>query len=362
MPSDDAEIAMSVSSTAETAGEPNDVLVTGATGATGSCLAIELARQGHRVRAFVRSPARAEQLVEAGITIVEGDIRDADAVSNAAAGVQLIYHTAAVFRSAGHPDSYYRDVNAGGVENVIAAARQHGVARTVHCSTVGVHGHVHDFPGDEESPFNPGDIYQETKLEGEQIARAAFDSDVPGVVVRPAGIYGPGDLRFLKLFRTIHRKRFAMFGSGETLYHFTYIYDLVNGIILCGEHPDAVGGTYILGGNGYATLNETVRLAAAAVGVSAPRNHFPIWPLMTAAVLCQAVCVPFRVEPPLHKRRVEFFIKNRAFSCEKAKRELGYSPEISLAEGFRRTAYWYFEQGLLEGDKPAGLRRGETRG
>jgi len=340
----------------DTVGAPKDILVTGATGATGSHLALQLAGQGHRVRALVRSRARANQLIEAGITVLDGDTRDADAVSGAAAGVQLIYHIAAVFRSAGHPDSYYRDVNAGGVSNVIAAARQHGVARTVHCSTVGVHGHVSDFPGNERSPFNPGDIYQETKLEGEQIARAAFDDDVSGVIVRPAGIYGPGDLRFLKLFRTIHQGRFAMFGSGEVLYHFTYIDDLVDGIILCGNHPAAGGGTYILGGEGYYPLNKVVRLVAEAVGVRPPRGHLPIWPLMAAARLCETVCVPFGIEPPLHTRRVEFFVKNRAFTCRKAKRELGYSPVVELADGFRRTARWYFEQGLLDGEMPTAIR------
>jgi nucleoside-diphosphate-sugar epimerase len=129
-----------------------------------------------------------------------------------------------------------------------------------------------------------------------------------------------------------------MFGSGEVPYHFTYIDDLVDGILLCGEHPDAPGEVYIIGGDEYVSLNELVRLVAEAVHVKPPRGRLPLFPLMAAAVACEWVCRPLGIDPPLHKRRVEFFIKPRAFSNEKAKRELGYTPRVPLREGLRRTA------------------------
>lgn len=329
--------------------------MTGATGFTGQRLALELVRRGQRVRALVRGRERGAPLEAAGVTLCEGDIRDADAVARAAEGVDRIYHIAAVFRTAGHPESYYHDVNTGGVSNVVAAARRHGVERTVHCSTMGVHGHLSDVPGDETSPFNPGDVYQVSKLAGELVAREAFEADVNGVIVRPMGIYGPGDLRFLKLFRAIRRRRFAMVGSGETLYHFVYVDDLVDGFILCGEHRDAVGRTYLIGGNEYITLNELVSLVAEAVGAPNPRLRVPVWPLMVAGAVCEAVCRPFGLEPPLHRRRVAFFTKDRAFSNAKIRRELGFEPQVGMREGIRRTARWYFDAGHLEGSPPASL-------
>ena len=323
------------------------VLVTGATGFTGGRLVQVLRERGVPVRALVRQGSRSAWLAEAGVELVTGDIRDVGALQRAAEGVERIYHIAAVYRTAGHPDDYYRDVNVGGTENVLEAARRHGVARLVHCSTVGVHGDVGAIPADETAPYNPGDIYQVTKLEAEQRARAAFAAGLPGVVVRPAGIYGPGDLRFLKLFKGIHRRRFVMFGSGETLYHFTYIDDLVEGILLCGERPEALGNVYILCGDEYLTLNELVALVARAVGRRPPRLHFPVGPVLAAAVACEALCRPLGIDPPLHKRRVEFFVKDRAFTNRKARRDLGWAPKVALAEGIERTARWYFEQGLL---------------
>jgi len=323
------------------------ILVTGATGFTGGHLARTLVQRGHRVRALVRQPDKAQHLAPMGIDLVAGDITDAASVHRAAEGVAMIYHIAAVFRTAGHPQSYYHQVNVIGTKNVLDAARAHGVQRTLHCSTVGVHGNVSQFPSDESAPYNPGDIYQLTKLEGERLAQRAIADGQPVVIFRPAGIYGPGDIRFLKLFRAIHKRRFCMFGSGEILYHFTYIDDLVEGIMLCGEHPAALGNIYILGGNDYITLNEMTRIIAATLRVPPPRLHIPLWPLRAAAWMCESICTPLGIDPPLHKRRVEFFAKNRAFSSEKAKRELGYQPQIDFTEGVRRTAAWYFEQGHL---------------
>lgn len=323
------------------------VLVTGATGYTGGCLALRLREQGHAVRALVRRGSRSDHLVRAGVHLSEGDIRTPADVERAAAGVDCIYHIAAVFRTAGHPDDYYYDVNVGGTDNVLRAAKCHGVARVVHCSTIGVHGDVAEIPCHEETPFNPGDIYQVTKLEGEQLARAAFANGLPGSIVRPASIYGPGDLRHLKLFKTVCKGQFRMFGSGETLYHPVYIDDLISGIILSSQSPAALGQTYILAGERYVTLNELTAAVAAAVGREPPRGRLPYWPLLAGAAVCEALCRPLRIDPPLHRRRASFFVNNRAFSIEKARRELGYQPQVDIDEGLRRTAAWYVAKGHL---------------
>ena len=323
------------------------VLVTGATGFTGGVLAQRLKARGHRVRVLVRDQRRAAVLAEQGFELAHADLVDADGVEQAVSGCQRVYHVAAVFRTAGHPDAYYHRVNAGGVENVLAAARKHGVERTVIVSTAGVHGGVERIPSDESAPYQTGDIYQESKLAGERIALDAIGSGQPVAVARPTGIFGPGDTRFLKLFRAIHRGRFRMFGSGEVMFHLSHVNDVADGIALCGEHPAAEGEVFLIGSDEYGTLNELVSKIAAAVGVDPPRGHLPVWPLMAAARVCESVCVPLGIDPPLYTRRCEFFIKPRAFSIDKAKRLLGFEPKVTLEQSVRETAQWYRDQGYL---------------
>ena len=138
-----------------------------------------------------------------------------------------------------------------------------------------------------------------------------------------------------------------MLGSGEVNYHLTYIDDLVDGIVRCGTQDKAIGKIYILGGERYVTLNHLVAMIADELKVSRPKAHIPLWPVYAAGYVCEKLCKPFRIEPPLYRRRIDFFRKNRAFDISKAKTELGFQPKVDLSEGIHRTARWYFENGYL---------------
>jgi len=326
------------------------VLVTGATGFTGGHLAWHLLAEGHDVAILVRpaSVERSHALRKAGAAVRVGDLVDPDAVTSAAAGCDVVYHIAATYREAGQGEAAYTRVNVDGTRHVLEAARAGGVRRVVHCSTGGVHGHIEHPPANEDAPLAPGDVYQRTKLEAEQVAStfgATHGLDV--VIARPIGIYGPGDLRFLKMFRGLARGRFPMLGSGDVFYHLTYIADLVRGFQLCGEVAAAAGRTYILAGPEYTTLSELVALIAAELRVEPPRMKFPVWPVWLAGAACEAVCIPLGIEPPLFRRRVDFYRKSRAFDTTRARRELGYNPTVSLKAGIQQTAAWYREQRLL---------------
>lgn len=326
------------------------VVVTGATGFTGGHLARFLAAQGRRVRAMVRNlrhPA-AESLQKGGIEIVDGDLRDPASIERAVAGADVVYNIAAIYRQAGLAPAVYRAVNAEGAAAVVRAAAAQRVRRVVHCSTVGVHGDIERPPANEDAPLRPGDVYQQTKLEGERLAaEAAAASGVELVIARPSGIYGPGDRRLLKLFRGVARRRFVTLGSGEIFYHLTFIDDLVEGFRLCGEVRSAAGRTYILAGGEVLRLNALVRLIADACAVKPPRLHLPVWPFWIAGAVAEAVCAPFRIEPPIYRRRVDFFTKSRAFDISRARRELGFNPRVTLREGVQRTLAWYREHNWL---------------
>jgi nucleoside-diphosphate-sugar epimerase len=332
------------------------ILVTGATGFTGGKLARRLIAQGENVRALVRERSKAPSLAADGIDVRVGQLTSLNDVIAASRGCDQIHHIAAVFRTAGHSDSYYREVNVGGTENVLEAARRLDCERVVHCSTGGVHGHIADPPASETYPFSPGDVYQRTKLEAELAVAAAARRGQRVVIVRPGPIYGEGDLRFLKLYRAVSRGVFVMIGPGTPKLHMVHIDDLVDGIILCSIAEAALGEVFILAGPRAPTLNEIVRDIAHALDVAEPRWRVPVWPVMSAGFLCEALCVPLRIDPPLHRRRVAFFTHHREFDCSKAARLLGYAPKVSSTEGIVRTAGWYRAAGYLGGN-PAALRR-----
>jgi nucleoside-diphosphate-sugar epimerase len=323
-------------------------LVTGGTGFTGGHLCRRLLRAGHHVQALVRDPRRAETLSRWGAQLVQGDLRDPPALRRAVENCDVVYHIAAAFRQEDLTARQMREINAGGTRNLLEAAEAAGVGRFVHCSTVGVHGETRNGPADEESPCRPGDRYQRSKVEGERIVRSFINRGrMPIVIFRPGGIYGPGDLRFLKLFRAIDRGRFIMLGSGEILYQLIYIDDLIDGILACGAEQRAVGRIYILTGERPVTLNRLVNSIADVLGVDPPRLRFPVTPVYLAGCLCELLCKPLGISPPVYRRRVDFFRKSRSFDISRAQRELGFQPKTDLRTGLGLTADWYRKQGYL---------------
>ncbi|MEE8161822.1 MAG: NAD-dependent epimerase/dehydratase family protein, partial [Acidobacteriota bacterium] len=203
-------------------------------------------------------------------------------------------------------------------------------------------------PGNERSPITPEDYYQLTKYEGEKVVGRYVENGLDAVTLRPTAIYGPGDPgRFLILFRLVKRGFFLMFGNGNTFYHPVYIDSLVDAFELAAEKEGIRGQTYIIADEHYYSLNELVQHVASAMEVPIQIRHFPFWPVWTAAWACEMVCKPFRLSPPIFRRRVDWFRQVRAFSIEKARQELGYQPNVDLKEGLAETAKWYRENGYL---------------
>lgn len=324
------------------------VALTGATGYTGGRLLSALRARGDEVAVLARGPSVGPTLQDSGARIVSGDLTDRSALACLVEKAEAVVHVAAVYRTAGHPDSYYRDVNVGGTERLLEASVRAGARLFVHTSTVGVHGDVKHPPADENAPFAPGDIYQVTKAEAEVLAlRAHGRQGLRVTVVRPGAIYGPGETRLLKLFRAIARGRYAVVGTGRPLYHPVFIDDLVDGFLLALDHPEAAGEPYILAGPRAISQSDLAALIAIHTGGRVLPFHVPAAPLQLLGDLCEAVCVPLGLEPPLHRRRVDFWTKSRSFSIEKARRVLGFAPRVDVEEGIRRTAAWYRQAGWL---------------
>ena len=325
------------------------VLVTGATGFTGRHLAIRLNKLGHDVRVIVRNMNKVNFDNNSDYAIIEGNILDRNSVDKAVEGVDIIFNIAAVFREGGLTDNVYYDVHVKGTLNLLEAAKKHNVKRFVHCSTGGVHGHIEDPPANEEYRFSPGDIYQKTKLEGEQKAFEFYrETGLPLTVIRPTPIYGPGDLRLLKLFKIAKQPVILILGNGKVFYHLVYIDDLVDGIILASLKDKAIGETFLIGGPDIPSLNTLFDKISETLGSNKVKIHLPVLPFQIAGTLCEKVCIPLGINPPIYRRRVDFFTKSRSFNIDKAKRILGYNPNVSLQEGLRKTTEWYIKEGFLK--------------
>ncbi|KAA8610056.1 NAD-dependent epimerase/dehydratase family protein [Salipiger aestuarii] len=322
-------------------------LVTGAAGFVGEHLVRHLHSRGVAVRAMVRRTSQAAAL-EPYAEVVVADITQPDTLPQAMAGVSGIYHVAALFRQAGVPDAAFYDVNVAGVQNVFEAAITAGVPRIVHCSTNGVHSHIKDPPANESAPFNPGDLYQLSKIEGENIAMSYFGSgQIGGVVLRPTMIYGPGDTRTLKLFRMIARKNFFYVGNGLALTHWVDVRDLAEAFLLAMQADTINAEAFLIGGDRYMTLKDTVQEISRQLNVPEPSLHLPTGPVMALAHATEWICKPFGIEPPLFPRRVSFFLKNRAFDISKARTELGFAPKQDFSGEVADIIKDYFERGYL---------------
>ena len=328
--------------------EPDRIVVTGAGGFVGRRLCQTLAKRGGKLRVLVRDDRDDDFFKSLRAEIFTGDIRDPEVADWLMDGAVGVFHLASIVQKAGVADREFWETHVTATRRLLEAAARHRVKKFVHCSTIGVLGHIKNPPADETAPYNTEDIYQVTKAEGERVALELNGMNgLKVTVVRPAAVYGPGDKRMMKLFRLVATGRFRMIGSGETLIHPVYVDDLVDGMILARESGRSGGRVYILGGDRYVSLNEWVSIIAVEAGVAVSRMKIPYGPVRLAAGFVETALKPFGIEPPLFRRRVDFFVKNRAFSIERARSELGYEPKISLEEGARRTLSWLRERGLV---------------
>ncbi|MBO9398611.1 NAD-dependent epimerase/dehydratase family protein [Shimia sp. R9_2] len=306
-------------------------LVTGAAGFVGEHLVRHLKGAGVKVRAMVRKPAQAEALKSLVDEVVVADLAQPESLPAAVEGVAGIYHLASIFRQEGLPDETFYDINAEGTRRIFEAAIAAGVPRIIHCSTNGVHSDIDHPPATEDYPFKPGDIYQETKLAGEEIASEYFaDGRMAGVVLRPTMIWGPGDDRTLKMFRMIQKGRFFFVGDGGTLHHWVDVRDLAAAFRQAME-SEVNNEAFLIGGREYVSLRNIANEIADQLGKPKPSLRVPVGPMMLLAHATEIVCKPLGIEPPIFRRRVGFFIKNRAYDISKAHRILNFQPKQDIA-------------------------------
>lgn len=327
------------------------VLITGGTGFIGSRLALRCLDAGERVRVLGQrntSPerARAEALPGTGVELVEGSVTDADALRAACAGVGVVYHLAAAQHEANVPDRYFHEVNVEGTRSVFEAAVEAGAARVVHGSSIGVFADRPGGPITEASPLEPDHVYGVTKLAGERVAES-FRDRIPVAVIRISETYGPEDRRLLKLFRAITDGRAVRIGSCRNLHHPIFVDDLVEALRCAAASEPAPPEPVVVAGPEALSTDEMIDGIAHALGRPSPRLRIPLAPLQWTAAVLEATMRPIGIQPPLHRRRMNFFVRSFRFDLEPARRVLGFSPAVTFDQGAAATAEWYRSRGLL---------------
>jgi len=325
------------------------VLVTGATGFTGRVLTRKLANAGANLRVIARQSSEAGDLAELDIQWFRGDVFDPELVKSAAQGVHFIFHVAAAFRETHATEEGYRKVHLYSTQLLAKeVVGREEFECFLHVSTVGVHGHIEEGLADENYRFAPGDPYQRTKLEAEEwLLDFAGESGLPCSVIRPGPIYGPGDLRLLKMFRMVSKGFFIMLGKGKGWYHLVHVDDLSNVMLLAALNPEARSEAFIAVGDDPIQMVEMARLIARNIGTRVRVIRLPLWPFYLASDVFAAICNPLGISPPIYRRRVDFYTKDRKFDNSKVKRVLGYTFKYDNEKGIEETARWYMDQNLL---------------
>ncbi len=324
-------------------------LVTGGSGFIGSHLVKRLIQNGDYVRVLIRNTSNTKIFEGLDLDIEYGDITDKKCVFQIMKGIENVYHLAAAYRETKLSNKIYWMTNVDGTRNLLEASLKEDIEMFLHCSTVGVHGHITKPPANENASYNPGDVYQKTKVEAEKLAKSYYVNEgLPIITIRPAGVYGPRELRFLRLFKAINSGKFIMVGKGDIFYHMCHISDLIDGMVLASNNEKAIGETYILAGEKFTTLKQLIEIIAEALGVPPPKKSFPFFkPVYLISFFTELISKPFGIEPPIHRRRIDIFRKSRAFDITKAKNELGFAPKIDLETGIKLTAEWYKKNGYL---------------
>lgn len=330
------------------------LLVTGGTGFIGSHLAEHALRAGRDVSVLGLSNLPEESsnidlLEELGAKIFTGSITDPRLCEEAMQGVTHVYHLAVAMREGGRSDEYFQKVNLSGTEHLLKAATDNRVSRFIYCSTIGIFGHRFDGVADEDSPLAPGNIYEKTKVAAERLVRRFHAaSGLPIVILRPADVYGPRDHRLLKLFRAVARGRFPLFGDGSGRRHMVYIDDVVSAFEKACEREEACGESLIVAGPEVCTLYELILAIQQAARQSRFGFRLPLRPMLMLSAVVEDIFTVCKLDPPIYRRRMDFFHSDSAFTITRAESILDWSPRVGVQAGVERTLADYRAAGLID--------------
>jgi nucleoside-diphosphate-sugar epimerase len=297
------------------------------------------------VRVLVLPAEDTTWLEEHDVTVFRGDILDPYTLRAPMRGAEGLFHLAAMLGAWGAFEAYSA-VNVLGTANVCRAALSAGVSRVVHISSAMVYDMASSRPAAEDDLLAPLDEpYSLTKAHGDMLVQRLIREDrLPAVIIRPGTLIGPGDrLNFGRMADRIHAGKGVIIGRGNNAIPLFSITDLVQGLLLALDSDQAVGKIYNVGTDQPLTQARYLSLIARELGAPPPRLHVPYTALFTAARLAERLAAVShdRIRPFLTRHGVKLYGANNLMSVDKARRELGYVPQVSVAEAVRMACDWY---------------------
>jgi len=321
------------------------ILVTGGGGFLGQALCRGLVARGHTVSSFNRGYY--PELDALGITQIQGDLANANALINAARGMDAVFHNAAKAGAWGSYASYYT-ANVTGTKNILTACRVHGIDRLIYTSTPSVtHRATHPVEGGTADSVPYGEHlkapYAQTKRMAEDMVLTANNAELATIALRPRLIWGPGDRQLLpKLVERARTGRLRLVGGGHHLIDTTYIDNAAAAHLAAFEHlkPGAVcaGRAYFISNSDPRPLREIINALLHAAGAPPVHRSIPFPLAYLIGALCEGAWPLLRLkgEPPLTRFLAEQLNTTHWYSMEPARRDFGYVPKISIEEGLRR--------------------------
>ncbi len=318
-----------------------EILVTGGNGFLGHHAVQALLDRGDRVRVLALPGEDVSWLEERGVAVHRGDICCPETLATPMQGAEAVLHLAAMMH-VWRPVRDYVAVNVTGTENVCKVALTVGVRRLVHMSSSSVYGMAWDVPVDERFPLSPfHDPYPISKAEGDRLVqRMVAEEGLPAAIIRPDQMFGPGDrLHFGRIADRLRAGRGVIVGRGDNAVPLVYVADVVQGLLL------GLGEAFNITNDAPLTQQELLQAIAHEIDAKPPRLHVPYHALYAAAYAAERLASITRSPrpPPLTRVGVKLFGTSNRHAIDKARRELGYAPRVTLQEGVRLAASWYLK-------------------
>jgi nucleoside-diphosphate-sugar epimerase len=320
-----------------------EILVTGATGFLAHSLIPALQDRGHNVRGLVLPTEDDTWLRKQSVSVYTGDVTKPSTLGDPMRGAEAVVHMAALMATWAPMHVHYA-IHVAGTENVCRAALEAGVQRFVHLSSAITYTPGQGRPIREDDPQVPlHEPHAVTKAQGDKLVQRMISANrLPAVIIRPEAMFGPHDrINFRRLADRLRAGKGIIIGSGRNAVPFVYVADVVQGLVLALEHPSAVGQAYNITNDDTMTEEEFLTAIAEEVGGKTPRIHLPYRAMYGAATIAEWVASVTKRQPIATRHGVQMFGSHNPLSIDKARRELGYAPQVPLREGIRLAGDWY---------------------